>query len=362
MGNVTFLDFFSGIGGFRMGFENSGMKCMGHVEWDKYAQKSYKAIYGDRDGYGEEYCGWDIREVRAADLPRVDVWTFGAPCQDFSIAGQRRGMDGDRSSLIREVFRLIEESEHKPEWLVYENVKGMLSSNRGWDFFGILFEMDKLGYDIEWKIFNSKDWGVPQNRERVYTIGHLRSRGGRKVFPITGEGGTAGAEINQIANIDQHKRKRENPQTGRVYGTDGISPCLSTMQGGGLEPKILLREMGEQASQEIKVAWRLPGTNYNQNQCEDGDVIQPFNRQVIKDGVIPTLTTRPEGFKTAILPIQNFRIRKLTPLECWRLQGFPDWAFYRAKESGVSDSQLYKQAGNSVTVNVTEVIGRAIVE
>ena len=99
---------------------------------------------------------------------------------------------------------------------------------------------------------------------------------------------------------------------------------------------------------------------YNSNLCDDGDMIQPFNRQVIKDGISPTLTTRPEGFKTAILPIQNSRIRKLTPKECWRLQGFPDWAFERAKSVGVSDSQLYKQAGNAVTVNVVYEIAKRL--
>ena len=383
---MTFLDFFAGIGTIRIGFEKAGWTCSGHVEWDKFAQASYKAMHNIKDG---EFNGWDIREVRADELPKSDLWTFGAPCQDFSIAGKRKGMDGERSSLVNEIFRLIEETpeENKPTWLLYENVKGMLSSNGGWDFLGILLEMDRLGYDVEWQLLNSKHFGVPQNRERVFTLGHFRGRGGRKVFPIgegngtvdelqgqhvgtittrTGQANAVGtyiiegervsqkvSGINQIANIDQHKRKRKNPHTGRVYGTDGISPCLSAMQGGGLEPKIAISGKTDERMTRQAIE------TYNSNLCEDGDMIQPFNRKVIKDGLSPTLTTRPEGFKTAVLPIQNFRIRKLTPKECWRLQGIPDYYFDKASVVN-SDSQLYKQAGNACTVNVIYEIAKRI--
>lgn len=148
-------------------------------------------------------------------------------CQDFSVAGKRAGLDGDRSSLIREIFRLLEEQKEqdRPEWLIYENVKGMLSSNKGLDYLSILSEMDRLGYDIEWQNINSK-WFVPQNRERIYTIGHLRRFGSRKVFPIEGTDGE-----NSIQQLGSRIAERKNPNAYRVYSVDGLSPCLGTMQG-----------------------------------------------------------------------------------------------------------------------------------
>ena len=191
---LTFVDLFAGVGMARMGMEQAGFKCVYTCEFDKHKRKEYEIIHGNIPE------GCDIRDVRAADIPRADVWFFGAPCQDFSLAGLRKGLGGDRSSLIGEVFRLIEEkAEDKPEWLVYENVKGMLSSNYGWDFLSILLAMDGLGYDIEWQTLNSKDFGIPQNRERVYTIGHLRKCGSKQILPITKDSGQIdklGEQIN----------------------------------------------------------------------------------------------------------------------------------------------------------------------
>lgn len=186
---------------------------------------------------------------------------------------------GDRSSLIGEVFRLIEEkAEDKPTWLVYENVKGMLSSNSGWDFLSILLAMDGLGYDVEWQTLNTKDFGIPQNRERVYTIGHLRKCGSKQILPITStDGKDSNTKINIVGSTDPNKKiqqrkyiygddglmgcltatdykepkivqigriesdKRENPSAYRVYDSQGLSPCLNTMQGGGREPHVLVK-------------------------------------------------------------------------------------------------------------------------
>lgn len=206
---MRFIDWFAGVGGFRRGMELAGHQCVGFCEYDKFAVMSYTAMHlaspeqlerlakmpmkerqveilKEEYRSGEWYAD-DIRRVDAGDIPRADCWCFGAPCQDFSNAyTARRGLDGDRSSLVREIFRLVREmrEEDRPEWLIYENVKGMLSSNRGFDFLAILLELDECGYDIEWQILNSKDFGVPQNRERVYTVGHLRRYGERKVFPL----------------------------------------------------------------------------------------------------------------------------------------------------------------------------------
>lgn len=180
----TMIDFFAGMGNFRAGFEQAGFQCVYSVEWDKDKRRIYEVIYGNEPN------GVDIKQLRGIDLPDALVWCFGAPCQDFSLAGLRKGMDGDRSSLVREIFRLIRERSRAgrvlPKWLVYENVLGMLSSNNGWDFAAIVCEMGKLGYDVEWQVLNSKDFGVPQNRERVYTIGHFGKECKQKIFSHRG--------------------------------------------------------------------------------------------------------------------------------------------------------------------------------
>jgi len=256
---MTFLDLFAGVGGFRRGMELAGHKCVGFCEWDRFATASYtsmhliteeqrkylatldkkarlKEILKEEYRNGEWYSN-DIRNVYAGNVPRADCWCFGAPCQDFSVAGHRAGMEGDRSSLVREVFRILKElpEENRPEWLIYENVLGMLSSNKGWDYLAILSEMDEGGYDAEWQVFNSKYHGVPQNRERVYTIGHLRRFGPTKILPITG---TDGEDCYEIKQIGEYGSDRKNPNHYRVYDPDGISPTLNTMAGGGREPHI----------------------------------------------------------------------------------------------------------------------------
>ena len=312
---MKFIDFFAGIGGFRRGMKLAGHECVGFCEFDKFAVASYtsmhlitdtqretlagmpikqrqKEILKDEYRNGEWYAN-DIRSVCADEVPRADCWCFGAPCQDFCIAGKRAGLDGDRSSLIREIFRLLEEQEeqYRPEWLIYENVKGMLSSNRGLDYLSILSEMDRLGYDIEWQNINSK-WFVPQNRERIYTIGHLRRFGRAKILPITGTDGE-----NSIQQIGMKKTKRYNPNTYRVYAISGISPAIGTTQGG----------------------LRMP------------------------------LWKTEEG------------VRKSTPKEYFRLQGWTDDCFEKAAFVN-SDSQLYKQAGNGVTVPVVYSVAKKIAD
>lgn len=217
---LTFIDWFAGAGGFRKGFEKAGHTCLGYCEWDKYANASYNAIFDIKEG---EWFESDIKRATGNGIPRADIWTFGAPCQDFSIAGDRKGLEGDRSSLVREVFRCIREikEEYRPQYLIYENVKGMLSSNKGFDFLEILIEMESLGYDrIEYSLLNTKDFGLPQNRERVFTIGHLRGRSGRKVFPISG------------SNSQTLKQLISGSDAQRVYDSSGLARTLKA-EGGG---------------------------------------------------------------------------------------------------------------------------------
>ena len=208
---MRFIDWFAGVGGFRRGMELAGHECVGFCEWDKYATASYtsmhlitdqqreylktldlkkrqKEILKDEYRNGEWYAA-DINRVYAGDIPDADCWCFGFPCQDISVSGKQLGFKGSRSSLFFRVMYLVGqlEEEKKPEWLFIENVKNILSVNRGWDFARLLVALDEGGYDAEWEVLNSKNFGVPQNRERCFIIGHLRSRGQRSVFPLGGD-------------------------------------------------------------------------------------------------------------------------------------------------------------------------------
>ena len=260
---MKFIDWFAGIGGFRRGMELAGHECVGFCEWDKFAAASYasmhlitdeqreylailplkqrqKEILKEEYRNGEWYAN-DIRAVHARDIPKSDCWCYGAPCTSFSVAGKRAGLDGE-SGLVREIFRLLNEfkEEDRPEWLIYENVKGMFSSNGGWDYAAILSEMVGGGYDIEWQNINSS-WFVPQNRERIYTIGHLRRIGRRKILPIERADGEN--SVCQIGNYLPTKT-RDNPNQGRIYDSEGVSPCLNSMEGGWREPSVGIKVIG----------------------------------------------------------------------------------------------------------------------
>lgn len=230
----TFIDFFSGIGGFHSGLERAGMKCVGWCEFDKFAQASYRAMYDTSN----LWFGDDVTKVKGCELPNADLWTFGFPCQDVSIAGKQQGIKkGTRSGLFFEIMRLIDEKENnKPRWLIAENVKNLLSIDGGRGFLTVVSEMAKRGYTVEWCVYNSKDYGVPQNRERVYIVGYLGDTGGRKLLPVARKNSST---ISQIGNLNKSNVFKDNPQRGRVYSTNGVSPTLVTCSGGNLEPKIL---------------------------------------------------------------------------------------------------------------------------
>ena len=249
---MKFIDFFAGIGGFRRGMELAGHECVGFCEFDKFAVASYtsmhlitdeqrealaeipikqrqKEILKDEYRNGEWYAN-DIRSIRADEIPRADCWCFGFPCQDISIAGKQEGFNGHRSSLFFAVTRLIRDLEEKdrPEYLFIENVKNLLSINRGGDFLKLLIELDEIGYDAEWQLLNSKDFGVPQNRERVFIIGHSRRFSSRKVFPIQGTSREDGVyQLGQLYGTD----KEPNPSGGRVYDINGMCPTVGAGHG-----------------------------------------------------------------------------------------------------------------------------------
>lgn len=287
---MKFLDLFAGIGGFRLGMESAGHECVGFCEIDKFARASYQAIH-DTKGELELHDITTVSDEFIRGIGRVDIICGGFPCQAFSIAGNRRGFEDTRGTLFFEIARFA--SILRPKYLFLENVKGLLNHENGITFETIISTLDELGYNVEWENINSKDFGVPQNRERVYIIGRFGGGRTRNVFPIIET--RSDKSIIQLGNIKKTGSFGGNPQCGRIYSPDGLAPCLNTMQGGQREPKILI------------------------------------------DG----------------------RVRKLTPRECWRLQGFPDWAFDKAQEVN-SNSQLYKQAGNSVTVNVIVAIAKEL--
>lgn len=539
---MKFIDLFAGVGGFRRGLEMAGHECVGFCEWDKYAVASYTSMHlitdeqrkyletlplrdRQKEILKEEYRNgeWykkDIRDVNPGDVPRADIWCFGAPCQDFSVAGNRAGLGGDRSSLVRVVFDIIRETDEadRPEWLIYENVKGMLSSNAGRDYLAILMEMDELGYDVEWETFNSKDWGVPQNRERVYTVGHLRRCGPKQIFSVAGTDGEDHVQVTEEHGIDIIGHRNGYRRNTQVFNPDGITETIDTAGGGGREPHtieiigklsenrhsttdvyghngicatILGREFKEPKRVAIDVVATLDPTRHSQMDIlsheglasavdtlkerkkvaipvltpdriekrqngrrfkDDGEPEFTLTSQDIHgvgvgiaiddsyanrdpriyEGESPTLRRDRQGLKVAVpvdcisdqytgmeesvrtyeeetptlrgrdyksplkvglpvdegkgkawLPVREatktgyavaeegipvvwydkyqcyIAIRKLTPRECFRLQGWEDIYFDRAQFVN-SDSQLYKQAGNGVTVNVVYEIAKRL--
>lgn len=476
---MTFLDLFAGIGGFRRGLERSGHTCIGHVEIDKYANRSYMAMYGleycqyeyddtanscrmckpevrkNCDGKtcrGEWYAK-DIEQITAGEIPEAEIWTFGFPCTDISLSGKRAGLAGKRSGLFFTVIGLLKGKDPKdrPGVLVIENVKHLLSSQRGGDFTTVLFELWQAGYNTEWMCVNSRDFGVPQHRERVYLVGHLGNRCAGKVFPLPG------------TNAATVKRVIDGRQGSRVYDPSGLSVTL-TANGGGVGGRTGLYTVSVSRNQEQNAAVepmpRCAGfidlneagaiTAYarcvkaKQNagvvnhrgessgiflcqghpDCvravitperehkrqngrrikadgEPGYTLTCQDRQGVllcccnawKDGGLPIREGKKVGFTTAshgdginlirsgngsrrgrvgkqcaqtLLTDGNMgvllccRIRRLTPRECWRLQAFEDELFDRARAAGLSDAQLYKQAGNAVTVNIVYEIGRRL--
>ena len=188
---MKFFDFFAGIGGFRLGMEMAGHECVGHCEIDKYANKSYVAMHQPKES---EVFFKDVRTIEPEHMPECECYCFGFPCQAFSISGKRRGFDDARGTLFFEVMRIAK--ERKPKILFAENVAGLLNHEGGVTFGVIISTMAELGYSCEWQVLNSKDFGVPQHRQRVFIVGHLGRIGGRTVFPITENSG-ASAELQR---------------------------------------------------------------------------------------------------------------------------------------------------------------------
>ena len=458
MKQLTFLDLCSGIGGFRLGLEAAGHKCIGYCEFDKFARASYEAMY-DTEG---EWFADDVTKLRSEDVPYADIWCFGFPCQDISIAGKQRGLSGKRSGIYYNIIDLVKgkEESDKPTYLLAENVKNLLSVNAGFDFAAVLSEMDEAGYDTRWQVLNSKDFGVPQNRERVFLIANLRSRGRREILSVTGENGGAlkeviggmqgyrvydpeGIAVTLGANGGGMGAKtglycvgNVNPSgrgmNGSVYDSHGLAPSVTTNKGEGtkifidqtmgnphitedarclisrytagvtkrracnsgvLEAHAVLtpdrlkkRQNGRRIKGDGEPMFTLTGQDrHGVYLCKKQDVDSGIPiRNGTKTGYVlahpgdgialayPKSSTRrgrvgkscsqtlDTGCQMGTL-LKCGRIRRLTPRECFRLQGFPDVLFEKAAAVN-SDAQLYRQAGNAVTATVAYAVSMALPE
>ena len=432
---IRVLELFAGIGACSKALTNLGIEheIVDAVEIDKYAIKSFNAIHGT-NFEPQDITKWN-KDIKA------DLIMHGSPCQDFSVAGKNAGGDegsGTRSSLLYEALRIVERTQ--PDIVIWENVKNLLSKRHKHNHDAYIQRMSDMGYDSITQVLNAKDYGIPQNRERVFTLSIKRGSklvksytrpeprplelklkdiledeveeryyltdeqvasfrastakqqakgNGFKFEPIEREresyacGSEQGREsadrqlhqgiVGRVEAINGHDILK------RVYGTDGCSPTISTMQGGNREPKIVAsRGRGEHNMQHLEprkdnltntitsvqkdnyVAIKTANkTGFDIATDGDGiDLAYPQSatpRGRVGHGVAKTI---PTGDSQGTL--DGFRIRKLTPRECWRLMGFDDADFDKAQAAGISNTQLYKQAGNSIVVNCLEAIFNGI--
>ena len=448
MSKFTYVSCFSGVGGFEQALNKFGGECVFASEFDKFAQQSYTALYGDGHLHG------DITKIDEKDVPEHDLLVGGFPCQSFSVAGKRKGLEDARGTLFFEIARIA--SEKQPKALLLENVKGLVNHDKGKTLDVMIETLNDIGYVVDFDVLNSKYFGVPQNRERIFIVAIREDLVDSEPFS---EESTTGQTIVP-------KGKRRIGEWAKTFNFDfpeqtEVTTRLRDILESNVDEKYYLDEektaklvaqLEAKKPDERMSRQAIETFNETEQPKEHGDMIQAYNRQHLKDGICPTLTTRPEGFKTASLPIvesepqmlghvdirgndsikrtystegisptlttmggghrepkiaeaqevrpvltpdrmekrQNgrrfkedgeesvtltsqdrhgiaignppkYRIRKLTPLETFRLQGFPDEAHQALVDAGISDSQRYKMAGNAVTVNVIEAIAERLI-
>lgn len=292
---IKYFSTFSGIGGFEAGIQQilPTAECVGFSEIDKFAIKAYSSHYPNHKNYG------DITKLSTGDVPEHNLLVGGFPCQAFSIAGKRRGFADTRGTLFFELARILRDK--KPENFIFENVKGLLSHNKG-DTFGVILKtLGELGYDVQWQILNTR-WFLPQNRERVYIVGHLRSEPRPEVFPI---------RQDDFPHLDQ--KGGVKPQAQFFAGT------ITTREGGRKDSNFAVHGIRDLTN--------------------------------IDAGFFPTLRSGGDGGTPSQRLYHKRKIRRLTPRECAKLQGFDkDWC------SILSDTQAYKCYGNAISVPVVAKI------
>ena len=360
---IRYFDMFAGVGGFRAGLERAGgYECVGHCEIDKHADAAYRRLHDIKES---EVFYEDATKINASTLPEFNLLCAGFPCQTFSVAGKRKGFLDPRGTLFFEIARVVK--ARKPDYLLLENVPGLLSHDKGRTFAAILNELCRLGYSCEWQILNSKDFGVPQSRRRVFIVGYLDPGCAGQILPICGAnaktliqlcGGSQGARVydpNGLAVTQLSRSGGLGGKTGLYFIDLNRDPkvttearCLKARYNSGTTNR-----RGENSGVlQIKVA-----TQKGYQDAAIGDSVNiSFAKANAKRGrvghdIAHTLDTNcSHGVVTAC-----GRIRKLMPRECFRLQGFTNSQIDRLLE-GNSDAQAYKQAGNAVTVNVVHAL------
>jgi DNA (cytosine-5)-methyltransferase 1 len=333
---MVILDLFSGIGGFSKGLMQAGLPITHHYysEIDKHAIANYSYNFKNSTYVGS------VTDVLRWDIPRPNIITFGSPCQDFSLAGKRKGMDGDRSSLISYALMAVE--RFRPDVFIWENVKGAYSTNAGADYWAIMQAFANLdGYRCEGQLLNSS-WFLPQNRERIYVVGHLDGRSKPGVFPFG-----AGCSEYQGGLTEISCQNGTDSQANRIYNIDGIAPTLTGAHKGG--------------------GYRVPQIDVRQiNPSKESGGKQPYQQNRVYDanGLAPTIDRGAGRWGVSTKIERNAEVRRLTEVECERLQGFPDnwtmYGIYDGQVRKVPKTQRYKMCGNSVTVNVVEAIGKRL--
>jgi len=402
--NFKYVELFAGIGGFRAALDKLGGECVLAAEWDKFARQSYTALYGDDHLHG------DVTKINGNEVPDHDVMVFGMPCQAFSVAGKRLGFDDMRGTLYFEAMRIAKAKKPKVLWM--ENVKGLVGHDKGRTLEVMAQAMCDLGYTIDFDVLNSKYFGVPQNRERIFLIGvrddlielapwvtgrrtDVVAKGKKRISALAGvktfnfDWPTQEAVTIRLRDIlepvvdekyylseektaalvaklrdketeilENRKDDDVNPiytpdmvtknQNGRrIKPADDVMPALTVQDRHGVVEGLPIREATKQgyaiANEGDAVNFQFPNSKTRRGRVGK-QIAQTLEANAINQGVVT----------------RQYRIRKLTPLETWRLQGFSDEAHETVKAAGISDSQRYKQAGNAVTINVIEAIGRKL--
>lgn len=406
--SIKYLDMYSGIGGFRSALDAvGGFECVGYCEIDKFAKEAYETLY---DTKGEMYFE-DARNINPGDLPDIDLICAGFPCQSFSLAGKQRGFDDTRGTLFFEVARVA--AAKRPALLYLENVQNLLSHDKGWTFETILEVLDDIGYDVSWTVLNSANFGVPQSRNRVFITGFLRGRCAGEIFAFSqanpktlkqrlpgregnrvydsnglaitltssagGFGGRTGLYILPIKSKtkigyqfahsgDSINTAYANNNTRRGRVGEGIAHTETTT--ATLAVYLIDMNPNPKLTELVRCITARQDSGISNRPGEHSAVlviVKEVSAEEISEinGIeyLPESTDKKAGL-IILIDEENHQyigyIRKLTPKECWRLQGFTDEQFNKVKAIGMSDSQFYKMAGNAVTVPAVFAIVREL--
>ena len=357
---MKIFDLFSGCGGFRLAAKLNGFESVGYSEINKYAIEFYNNVFGGETNYG------DATKIETRTLPDFDLLCAGFPCQSFSIAGKRQGFNDSRGTMFFEVLRILKNK--RPGYFILENVKGLLNHEGGKTFITIIKILSDLGYNVEWALLNSKFFGVPQNRERIFIVGYTRAYGAGQIFPLdraNGKNSLGNQKTNVVYwKISKDKWVEEERQNVGVLKTQSDLCRQPLIKAGVLrtfKDNKNFREMVDCISPAITARAREDGDMQPvikyPRACMTPDILEKHqNGRIMKDSEEAAFTLTAADVHGVYY---EDTIRRLTPLECFRLQGWPDDLFYKGK-GNISDAQLYKLAGNSVTVNVVNEIMKAV--